>query len=229
MSSKYVLDRQTKVTSTFEAFLDSPLGRGGLSRKSVNDRAVEAARKAAVEEGRAEGYEAGFDAGLFEGAKIGEESVRKELAAKLNAEIDAELNAFRNDLQNKVDALNRAIPALFSDFEDEIADRVIEVVRRLTETELATSRESTLAIIRSVIGEITAANHARIRINPIDSQALSRRKLEIMRLAPSLRDIEFVEDPEIAGGCVIETSNGTLDASIDTRLNAVEEAYREAA
>ena len=110
-----------------------------------------------------------------------------------------------------------------------MADRATDVVSRLLSSELATSRESVLAIVRETLGEITMAKHARIVVNPIDHPLLEKYRAEITRMVASLRDIEIVDDPSILGGCRVETSTGDLDATTNVRLAAFEQAYREAA
>ena len=43
-----------------------------------------------------------------------------------------------------------------------------------------------------------------------------------------VRELELIEDPSLAAtGCVIETSYGDLDASIDSQLDAVRMALTE--
>lgn len=45
----------------------------------------------------------------------------------------------------------------------------------------------------------------------------------------SVRAIEFVEDPEILGGCIIETDGGIIDATIKGKLNQLDNELGEAA
>lgn len=80
---------------------------------------------------------------------------------------------------------------------------------------------------------LEAVRHRReviLRINPGDAPALRReagRLGAILARAPSLG---IQEDPAVErGGLLVETEAGTLDARLETRLEAVEAALLEAA
>ena len=44
-----------------------------------------------------------------------------------------------------------------------------------------------------------------------------------MTIASSLRNVEFVADPTVTAGCVIETDGGVVDATVDTKLATLDE------
>ena len=216
---------------SFLSFLESPPQRS-LGRMGNLDRAIAEAREAATVTARREGFAVGLTQGHQEGLNRGYEegyaNAEREAREKFEAEFTSALTSFKSELQQRVDVLNAAIPAFFADAEEAMADRAIEVVRALLDAELATSRASTLAIVREALKEVTTANHARIRVGTQDASTMNTYKSELLASAATLRDIEFVEDSSITAGCVIECSAGVIDATVSKRLEGWEDAYRAA-
>ncbi len=183
----------------------------------------------AMEQCRQQGYEAGQRQGLERGQREGYEAGFQETKRKFEAELAQQLQAFAVELQSKVDNLNRALPSFLDDAEEAMADRAVEVVTSLLSHELETSRASAMAIVREVLGEITMARHARIKVNPFDGPLLREGKQQLLLAANSLRDIEILDDPSITAGCIVETETGILDATVDTRFQVFKDSYSEAA
>jgi flagellar assembly protein FliH len=45
---------------------------------------------------------------------------------------------------------------------------------------------------------------------------------DLIAMVDGIRNIEIVDDRRVdAGGCVIETNGGTIDAKLDTQLNEI--------
>lgn len=207
-----------------EAFLTAEKSRGPFSRGPERNALDEA-----KSESRERGYAEGLQKGHEDGSRAGYEAAYRETKERLESELQSQIDGFIRELQAKIDGFNRALPAFLDDAEQAMASRAMEVITSLLSQELSTDRTSVMAIVREVLGEITMARHARIRVNPFDAPLLLERKAQIMLAAASLRDVDILEDATITGGCVVETDTGILDASLDTRLADLTTAYREAA
>lgn len=186
-------------------------------------------REEATAAGYAEGYAEGLARGEREGIERGFEQGRREAYEAELAQRQLILDAFANALQATVDGLNDELGNWLKSREEAMAEMAMDVVRRIVGTELETNRNSALAITREALGELTHATHARIRLNPFDIPAVNEHRAQILAASGSLRDIDLVEDTTILGGCKVETDGGMVDATIDSRLKAVQQAWQQAA
>jgi flagellar biosynthesis/type III secretory pathway protein FliH len=189
-------------------------GRGGRTRGELGRLRLEAENL---------GYEAGLARGIDEGiAKgIAESSERAyEEAALIHAEMLAQ---FQEDLAAVVESVQSAVFRWSESSEQQITDLVTTIARSVLVSELKISRESILAIVKDALLQVTHSKKARIRVNPYDLPTMRDAEQELMACAASLRTIEFVDDPSIVAGCVIETEGGVIDATMDTKLASLDE------
>lgn len=186
-------------------------------------------RAQAEEEGYRAGFQEGEDRGQREGYAHGFEQGRREALAEETARTQLETDAFLCALEAKAIALNVAIDQWFADSEQAMTDLAMNVVKRLLSAELAISRESALAIAKEALSEVTHSKHARIRINPFDVPQFETHRAQLLAASCSLQDVDLVEDPEILGGCFIETEGGVVDATLARRLETLGETWQQAA
>ena len=147
------------------------------------------------EAARAEGYAEGLAAGRLEG----EQACRrmKELA-----------ESFGNTLDN---------------FDFRLADMVLElsldVARQIVAGELAARPERVLDVINQAMRQMAeTSREARLLLNPEDA-ALVRPHLEQVLDKSRLRIVEDIRI--VRGGCLIETVQGDLDATLPARWRQV--------
>jgi flagellar biosynthesis/type III secretory pathway protein FliH len=184
--------------------------------EEARETAVKTGEKLGMDRGHASGFIAGFEEGKLAGIKESKQELSEEMADQL-ARFSADLNKVTERLQVE-------IGRWFEDSEEKMTDLAIVAVRKLLAAELAISRESALEIVKEALQDVTHSRHARIRVNPFDSLILKDHRQELMNAAGSLRDVEFVSDPKIAGGCIIETDGGVVDATLETKLGLLEDS-----
>ncbi len=193
---------------------------------SANARVVdpEAVRAAAEEAGFCAGYlqgqKAGTERGLAEGRRVGRDEGREEVVA---AHATA-LGAFRNALEAVAAGVEPAVERWREAVEARATELAMEAVRALLAAELATNRPDAMGIVREALGHAEGAVRATVRLSPFDRAALAERKDEILQACAGLRDVELVDDRSIEGGCLIETEQGIVDATLETRLALMEAA-----
>ncbi len=185
---------------------------------------LEAVRLAAREEGFRSGYAdgkaAGIERGLAEGRRAGREQGQAEI---LEAET-AVLQEFSQALEATVASVGPAVEQWREVLEERVADLAMDAVRALLAADLATQRPDAMGIVREALGHAEGAVRATIRLSPFDRAALVERREEILEACAGLRDVELVDDRSIQGGCIIETENGVVDATLATRLTLLEAA-----
>ena len=173
---------------------------------------------------REEGFRQGFAEGLQSGTQKGIEMGQQQGHAQVVAETRDEIGTFRAALSEAATRIGPAVERWQADVEARAAELAIEAVRALLAAELAIDRPTAMGIVREALSSATGATRATIRLAPFDRAELAERQAEILEACVGLREVELVDDASIEGGCVIETENGVVDATLDTRLSLLEAA-----
>jgi len=180
----------------------------GEAPRGYSEEEVEGIRQEAYDQGRQEGLEEGYASGK----EAGREEKAQELDEAAQALADAleRINNLRGYVlnRNKQDMVRLARV---------IAEQVIHVE--------VSSRES--AIIRAVeraIQEAVQSEEYRIRVNPGDMNVVVENKPLFLASMSGLQNIVFESDEEISsGGCVVESDQGKVDATIETQLEKIQD------
>lgn len=182
---------------------------------------MDEARACAHEEGLAAGREQGYSEGWTLGLAKAE-----ELAAERRAEQESEFTSFLELERQRIDT---AFETWKQETEDRIAEVALAIAGEVLRRELETSQEATLDLVRAAMRDVMHGVSLRIRVPVRDAQfALSQREV-LLSERPGTSSVEIVPDESITAGCVVETEGGVVDARIDTVLNRLLAAYREAA
>jgi flagellar assembly protein FliH len=115
--------------------------------------------------------------------------------------------------------LQTALDELASRGADALLDLSLEVARQVVRRELALQRDAALPVVREAIALIADhAAHPRVHLNPQDYELVSTE----LEADASARGCRFVADPGVPpGGCRIETPQGEIDATLETRWRRV--------
>ena len=153
--------------------------------------ALLAAREQAIREGYAEGLQAGRAEAALEGARV------RELA---------------DSYASALDNLDFRLAGM-------VLDLALDVARQVVAGELAVHPERILEVVKLALNQMAeTTREARLIVNPEDA-ALIRPHLESIIDKNRLR---LVEDVRIVrGGCLIETNQGDLDATLQARWRQV--------
>lgn len=162
---------------------------------------------------RAEGYEDGFAAGRAEGFDVGAAAGRALVADRVErvlAEVAAAAERARLDDAAIAESLGAVV-----------LDAALELARAVVGRELALAespgRDALLRALRA------APREGRLvaRLNPADAELLGADDVAAL----SDRPVELVADPDVEpGGCLLETSTGSVDALLSSALGRVAEA-----
>ena len=189
---------------------------------------LDALRGQAKEEGFCAGFLAGQRAGTERGLAEGRRTGREEGIAVGREEIrDAEtaaLESFREALDEAVAGVGPAVERWREAVEARAAELAMDAVRALLAAELLTGGHDAMNIVREALGHADGAVRATVRLSPFDRAALAERRDEILQACAGLRDVELVDDRSIQGGCIVETEQGVVDATLATRLELMEAA-----
>ena len=220
------------VTSGFKSlnqdaiFGQIPRLSGELKRMSnrLSDQ-VELLKEKGYEDGYNAGYENGLKAGDAEGKRAG------LILAQNQAEADRrrEVAEFMADWETMRQQFEASVKEWFDRSEEVLAEMSMDVVRQILATELEINQQYALEIAKDVLQHITHARRARIMINPADFALFESHREALMVQSRELENIEIVQDNTIKSGVMVETDAGLIDATVQTRLELIDNEFRNAA
>ncbi|MFT4171325.1 MAG: FliH/SctL family protein [Rhodocyclaceae bacterium] len=155
----------------------------------------------------------GFDAGRREGLAKGLEEGK--------AEAQRQCEAYVTRLENVVAAIGAARPALAQAVEDDMVELALACLGQLLSDRLALP-DVVQALVRQQIERYSSEGIVSIRLSPEDHALLSRDGAFAAVLAKHAPSARWVADAGVeAGGCIIETGAGAIDARIETQLDQI--------
>jgi len=116
-------------------------------------------------------------------------------------------------------SLQAALDELASRGADSLLDLSLEVARQVLRRELTLRRDAVLPAVHEAIALIADHTaHPRVHLSPQDFELISAE----LEVDASHRGCRFIADPSVPpGGCRIETSQGEIDATLETRWRRV--------
>lgn len=145
-----------------------------------------------------------------EGVRETREAMQSELD-EMRARLDALEPAFEQLEGLRTEALRQAA--------SDVGALVVAVARRVLGQSLAIHPDALPGVIEQAMGQLPEGDDLVIRVAPDD----------VARVRDQLDD-RFEEsvlpDPNIAGGCRLETRHAAIDATVDAAVEAVEAAVR---
>lgn len=140
----------------------------------------------------------------------------------------------QQEIDRKLDALSDVISAADAAFEQEraaltesCADVVAEVLAKIAGSVLA-SREGIVGTVTTVLGRIKEDRAATIRVHADDLPILQQHEERLSQLLGS-RKLTLLADARVTvGGCIVETSLGSLDGRLEVQLREMCETLRSA-
>lgn len=139
--------------------------------------------------------------------------------ARGRAAAEAELREAIERLRQLAANAAHDVQAALLQLEPQVIELALTVAGRVIERELSAHPEIVADVVHSALVAAGTLPVTRVRINPAD-----RPFLEPIweTMCPSVGDtpLELVSDPEVqAGGCILDTASGFVDAQPRTRLD----------
>lgn len=135
----------------------------------------------------------------------------------------------------EIQALTDAIQGFFT-YKDEmfavvaphILDISVEIAKKIINKEIEQDKTALLSLIKSAMGDsFKVSNHITVKVLPQDVVAVKEGLPEFLSINSEDVDIKVVPDDNIStGGAIIVTDNGIIDATIDTGLTILEQAFK---
>lgn len=111
----------------------------------------------------------------------------------------------------------------FASVEDTMARIVLKAVRKILDDFEDT--ELVLKVVRNALNAAGGQKRVTLRVAPEQKEAVEARVHRILAGFPNIGFVEVVADRRLGkGGCVVESEVGVVDASVETQLDALENA-----
>ena len=182
---------------------DAPDTRSAFERWEGLEAVPEADREAemqqrirlALEDARKQGYETGLEQGR------------------------SEMEQETRQLRQLAESLGSALDSLDFRLADEVLSLALDVARQVIAGELAARPERILDVVKLALRQMAeSTREARLLLNPEDARLVRPILNELLDKSR----LRIVEDARIVrGGCLVETPQGDLDATLQTRWRQV--------
>lgn len=173
-------------------------GRSAAEERAARERPV-AMSAAQIEQARQEGFAKGREEGL----RAGQQEIHKQVQR----------------LEQLLVALQQPFAELDAAVEEQVSQLAMLVARHLVRRELKADPGQVVAVVREALAALPiTSREVRLHLHPEDAQ--------LVRQAFSLNEqearIQVLDDPvQGRGGCRVQTDNSQIDATVETRLNAL--------
>jgi flagellar assembly protein FliH len=151
-----------------------------------------------------------------QGFQDGQGAARKEL--------EGELDAMAVRLARTIEELSGMRQRFRHEAEEEVIALALAIARRILHRELTVAPEALLGLLKAALEKIEAREVHRVHVRPEDVP-LVQRHLDQMGLP---QHVELIADPALERGAIIlDSSRGTLDASVETQLAEIERGFAD--
>jgi flagellar assembly protein FliH len=154
-----------------------------------------------------------------EGLEIGKAHAMREFTERANSSLSA--------LGRIAEAADRAFELEASELLESCTDIVAEVFLKLAGSLLST-REAALGCVLSVLQRVKDERELTIRVSPADLPLLQKHEASLREALGSRRWTLASDSRVAAGGCLVESSLGTLDGRLESQLGKLCETLRVA-
>lgn len=168
---------------------------------------IEAKRKELLAQLEQQGYAQGYQEGR---------SQADEEAEKIVSEAVASLNAARD-----------ALPIAIRETQPRLLQLAVDIAEKIVERELANDPTLVGDILERAIKRVSDTERVVIKVHPDDLPLIKEQEDRFRDLLKNVRNLEFASSSKMTrGGVFIETSSGTVDATIATQLSVIQEAFK---
>ena len=166
----------------------------------------------------------------FEENGLSEEAWLTNYTNKLKF-LDVLLTEMKNDIEQVkqlVDLAKDDYLAYIESAEQTILQLAMQVSEKIIGHELSSSKESFLYIVKKVLKEVREYPEIQLRVHHKNYPFLLTAQEEIMSIFPKETTFYIYPDEDLQEtACIIETSKGRIDASVDSQLHELKQKLIE--
>jgi len=150
----------------------------------------------------------GYNIGLEEGRSAGYQEYKEHIQMAKDV-----IELSKQDYQSYLESAEKTILEL-----------AIKVAEKIMNSKIEQDESYFLNIVKKVLQEGQGIKEVQLHVHPVHYQYVLAEKEELLSLFPIQPNLFIFPNAGIAeNGCVIETNNGRIDATIDTQLKMLKQ------
>ncbi len=156
-----------------------------------------------------EGYQAGMAQAAAE-AQQHSQQIAGQLQ-QLVERLESGINQAQKDRMDLIDSVEPAVLKL-------VTDSVEKIVRH----EIKTDPRIVLRNIKACLRRIKDVNEVTVRVSPAELAFVKSQREELISCSECIHSAAIVDDRRVgSGGCIVESTSGDFDATVDTQLERI--------
>ena len=159
-----------------------------------------------------------------EAQSIKESAVKEGYEEGMN-QAKADIENLRNSLSAFVSAKQEVFDYIAPDILEISVDIAKKIIKKEIQQDPTIILENIVDLLKSLSKEETRVT---LRVNPEQAMLIKQKIPEVVEMAGSEAKINVISDENISyGGCMVTTTNGIIDATIETQMSIISEALKE--
>ncbi|MFA6849059.1 MAG: FliH/SctL family protein [Selenomonadaceae bacterium] len=195
-------------------------GEAMLAEAEQKKEELLAAAQKEIEEQKEQARQSGHEEGFKAGEKEGAESIRQEqqgIIRSANKKAEHTLAVADKEMQNYVQQAEKMI-----------MDMAMRIVEKILPQHFIDAPQVILPLVRKALSKIRDQNRIVIHVAPDNYEFVLMAKSEFQSMLEGTEPLAIKADDTLGNGdCVIESSNGTVDAKLATQLVLIKKSVQE--
>lgn len=221
LQKKILTETEEKKVELFEQIKQDAFEQGKYEgyQRGFED-SFQKGKETGLEEGKTEGYDIGYAEGMKQGRIIGEQEVKNEMAELV-------LQAGK-EAENIIEEGHKKSRAIVEASDEEIARIAFAVCEKILNREIITTPDIVINIINEAIGKVSKQAALKIKVSPENYKIVVEALPQIKLFVEGNQSIDVDVDETLKkADVIIETSNGIVDARLETQTLIMREAIEE--
>lgn len=161
------------------------------------------------------GYQTGYQEGLLQGQQLGRSEMDQEIAEAV-AKTKQILAAGEEEAKK-----------MMLDAERQIVDIALAVARKIIAYEIAENPLVVLPLVKAALEKVSDQEEVVIRVSVDDFDSVLMAKNDLQTMVGRENALKITVDHTIqSGSCIIDTSYGEVDATVDTQFETIKKALQ---
>lgn len=193
---------------------------------AILEKKQQEAETQAYQKGYDEGKQQGYDEGRKSGYADGELQANLDHDAKVKQEVQillaGKLETIVPAIRSAVEQIQTAQQSFLLLWEQSALHVAAAIANRAISRQLPEMVDVPLRLLREALELAVGCSQMKIRLNPTDYETLGPQIDTLISELSGAAEVEISPDIRISqGGCVLETSLGTIDQRIESRLERI--------
>jgi len=151
-----------------------------------------------------------------------EKELRLQLEKEFQAKLEEQLNQTQQNYVKTLDELSKLKQTIYKKSENQLLELVFSITKKIIESEIKTSPDIVLNLLKKSFEKIKDASTYEIKINPIDYDNIVKRKNELSETLKITGTIKFTKDEHVErGGCHIISEQGEISSEPSKQLDII--------